>query len=289
MTVTTLGDFEVHTLPSGVSVAYRDRDHSYWKTTDGKKGSGRLTGISTVVSPYDWRPDNLMRWAARINCEGVAVLAAEALSYDDADEMRAMLGFLVTGDAIAQALDNARLSYTHTRDDAADRGTNVHKHGLQALAEGHMVPHIDRLTPLEQGYNKGIMEFWLQHEPRPIVSEAVVCDPDLGVAGRLDLIAETREGIVLFDAKTSGFIPTKHHVQLAGYRHCALTCGLVDRIDKAYVLQVTADGDFDLIESQGSERSFGLAVELYRDAARVQRESNQARKAAAAATEAVAA
>jgi hypothetical protein len=38
----------------------------------GWSGSGRLTGISTVVAPFDWRPDNLMRWVERLTLEGVA-------------------------------------------------------------------------------------------------------------------------------------------------------------------------------------------------------------------------
>lgn len=289
MTVEINGDFEVHTLPSGVTVAYRDRDHAYFRSTDGVKGSGRLTGISTVVGPYDWRPDNLMRWAARINCEGVAALCAEALSYDDPEEMRAMLGFLVSGESITDSLDRARLSYAHAKDAAAGRGTNVHEHALHALANGRPVPDLNALTYEEQGYARGIMAFWHEYEPEPLYAEAVVCDPDLGVAGRLDLIAEVKalNGTVLLDAKTSGFIPNKHHVQLAGYQKCALECELVDGIVGAYVLQVSPDGSYELIACQATEESFDLAVQVYRDAARISRQSNAARKTAA--SEAVAA
>ena len=31
MTVLVERDFQIHTLPSGETLVYRDRDHSYWK------------------------------------------------------------------------------------------------------------------------------------------------------------------------------------------------------------------------------------------------------------------
>ncbi len=284
------GPFEMHTLPSGVTVAYRDSDHSYWRTceqkNDGKwKGTGRLTGISTVVGPFDWRPDNLMRWAARVNCDGIAALAADGLSLDDPDDVRSALWFLQTGELIDQALDDARLSYRHTRDDAATRGTNVHKHALHALATGRPVPDFGELSREEAGYGWGVAAFWHELEPVPLFAEQVVCDPELGVAGRLDLIADVPAlgGPVLIDAKTSGFLPAKHHVQLAGYERCAVASGLVDGLAGAYVLQVTPDGGYELVESMATARSFALAVEVYREAARIQSGSRAARKQGAAA------
>lgn len=282
MTVQTLGDFEVHALPDGTSVAYRDRDHSYWRTTDGAKGSGRLTGISTVVSPFDFRPDNLMKWAARTNGAGIAHLAADGLTLKDADDIRAALSWLESGDAIWQALTDARLLYSDAKDDAADRGTNVHKHALHALASGQPVPAFGEMTDLERGYANGVVKFWLDHEPQPLHAETVVADLDLGVAGRLDLICVSRSlgGVALIDAKTSGFIPNKHHAQLAGYRRCAIRNGLVDEIDATFILQVTPAGGYELIPCTATDRSFELAVELYRDAARIARECGQARKAA---------
>src|SRR5690242_20559111 len=126
-----VGALERHTMPNGIEVYYRDSDHSYWsdvkinpKVPGGFSGTGRLTGISTVVGPFDWRPDNLMRWAARVNGEGVAALASEGLSQDDLEDMRACLQFLTSGDSIWQALSDARLLYDQARDDAAQRGTN---------------------------------------------------------------------------------------------------------------------------------------------------------------------
>lgn len=293
VTAEQVGDAELHTLPSGVQVVYRDRDHSYWAgataLADGSaKCSGRLTGISTVVCPFDWRPDNLMAWAARTNAAGIAALAAEGLSQEDVENMRACLTFLTSGESIEDALTQARLRYADARDDAATRGTNVHKHALHALATGDPVPRRKDLTVEEWGYARGIMAFWHECEPDPFFAEQVVADPELGVAGRFDLICDlTLNGCrqrVVADAKTSGFIPTKHHVQLAGYTHCAEVSGLVPEeghgsLDCALILQVTPEGGYDLVPSEAEREDFTAAIDVYRRAARIQRETNATRKA----------
>lgn len=291
-TVEAIGAFEAHAMPSGVVVYYRDSDHSYWSGVKTARngdvtGTGRLTGVTTVVAPYDWRPDNLMRWAARLNGEGVAALAADGLSLDDAEDMRAALRWLETGESVWSALADARLLYSDARDDAATRGTNVHKHALHALATGAAVPDLGALADAERGYALGVAAFWLDHEPQPICSEQVVGDLKLNVAGRLDMIAtmgagEWRGQTLVVDAKTSTFLPTKHHAQLAGYRGMAVNCGVVPALDGGLILQVDADGGYELVPVTATWRDFVVAVDLYRRAARIGRASNAARKARAA-------
>lgn len=288
--ITAVGDAELHTLPNGSQVVYRDRDHSYWQSASVGAGgvskcSGRLTGVSTVVAPFDWRPDNLMKWSARLNGEGVATLAAEGLSLEEGDDMRAALAFLTSGDSIWQALADAKLLYLQVRDEAADRGTAVHKHALHRLATGARMVDLDALTPEEQGYARGVMGFWHECEPVAKYAEQVVYHPDLGVAGRLDLICDlTWNGVryrdAVVDAKTSGFIPNKHHVQISGYEDCAIESGLLDAPAEAgFILQVTAAGGYELIPVTSTREDFHVAVDLYRRAARIGREAGAARRA----------
>ena len=290
-TVEMVGDAESHTMPDGSVVVYRDRDHSYWTsaTVDGNgasKCSGRLTGVTSVVSPYDWRPDNLMRWAANLNVAGVAALAAEGLSVDDIHDMRACLRWLESGESITAALEMGRLHWTQTRDDAATQGTDVHRYALQALAGGHPVPDLSRFAPDDQGHARGIMAFWLECEPEPLHTEQIVCDLELGVAGRFDLICDlTYNGVrqrALVDAKTtsSGFLPTKHHVQLAGYEHCASRVG-IEPTEVRLILQVFPDGRYVLTPSCATADDFLVAVDLYRREARIKRELNAHRRATA--------
>lgn len=290
------GPFERHEMPNGTEVFYRDSDHAYYQGAQEKKngewsGKGRLTGVSTVVAPYDFRPDRLLNWAARTNGEGVAILAAEGLSQEDPDDMRTALAWLSSADAIWQALTNAELTFNHLRDARAAEGTNVHEHALRALATGRPVPDLSALTPAERGYARGVIAFWHEREPVPTHSEQVVADLDLGVAGRFDLrcdlLWQGERVHAIVDCKTSGFIPTKHHAQLAGYEHCAVRSGF-DPTDIRLILQVDAKGGYELIEAQASAPDFIIAVELYRRAAQISNRDRGAWKERQAALEAAA-
>lgn len=282
-----LGPFEVHQMPSKVTVYYREKDHSYWTETKrrGKEwsGSGRLTGVSTVVGPFDFRPDNLMKYAARRNGDGIAMLAADCLSLEDADDIRSALQWLTSGESIWEALSDAKLLYSDLTDRAAARGTNVHKHGLHALARGETLPALAQLTDEERGYVKGIMRFWRDHNPEPLQAEQVVADMIIGCAGRLDLRAklhgewrgqQLRGAVCLLDAKTSGFIPNKHHVQVAGYDLLADLSGF-GRAERLFILQVTPGGEYELLPVHATDVDFDDAVRVYRRAAAI---GNQARK-----------
>lgn len=290
-----IGPFEEHRLPSGVTVYYRDSDHSYWSGIKGTEekgytGTGRLTGVSTVASPLDFRPDNLMKWAAHLQGHGVSVLAAEGLSLEDVEDMRGALQWLATGDSVWNALEEARLLFSDRRDDAASRGTNVHKHGLHAMAEGRPVPDLSLLTAEEQGFVRGIMAFWHECEPEVLQAEQVIAIPEHGVAGRFDLRARlhgTYRGerlggaVCMVDAKTSGFVPAKHHGQLAGYDLGAITSGFGPS-DRQMILQVDAFGRYELIDGQGTHDDFLDALRVYRASGRINRECGKARRAAAA-------
>jgi hypothetical protein len=269
------GDFERHEMPDGSSVYYRDSNHSYWRDIKPKgktwSGTGRLTGVSTVCAPLDFRPDNLMRWAARLNGEGIAVLAS--------------------ADAIWQALQDSELTFEHVRDKAAARGTNVHKHALHALASGAAVPAFDQLTEEERGYARGIMAFWHECEPEPLQAEQVVWSDRLGIAGRFDLRARLMGSYrgqsllgatCMVDAKTSGFIAAKHHGQLAGYDLLARECGIGES-ERLLILQVGDDGSYELLDSAATHDEFEDALRVYRSAGRIASATRAARARVAAA------
>ena len=280
MTVLVDRDFEVHTLPSGETLAYRDRDHSYWKELVEKPngeqaGKGRLTGVSTVVGPMDWQSDNLMGWAARLDREGVAALAADSFSSSDA---LASLGWLASGESIGIALDGAELSWRQTRDKAATRGTAVHTHALNALASGEPVPAFEQMTGEERGYAEGVTAFWLDHNPKVIAAEAVVADLELGVAGRFDLLAEIDGRIVVLDAKTSKYLSAKFVAQIAGYALLLERSGY-QKPEAGAVLQVREDGSYSLIEMEIVEDDFTMALAVYRRAAEIKKRLRAAEKA----------
>lgn len=280
-------------LPDGNAVFYMDRCskhppgqpnsgcqmcHSYWRCkADGKRGK-RLTGMTTGIKPVDFDPGRLLEWAARTNGIGVAMLASEGLALDDADAMRDALAWLNSADAIWAALEEADLTFDQVRDKAAVRGTNVHELALQALAEGRPVPDFDKMTPEERGYARGVMAFWLDHQPQVLQAEQVVCDSELGVAGRMDLRctlgSEWRLGPGVVDAKT-GYTGPKDHVQIAGYAHCADICGFGGS-DWQAILKLKEDGTYELIPGVASQDDFLAALDLYRRRGRIEREAKKA-------------
>ena len=269
----TAAGFVIHELPSGDTIAYRDRDHSYWRevNTAGAKvtGSGRLTGISTVVAPLDFRPDNLIAWGARTDHAGIAALCAEGLGCDTADEMRAALSFLRDAEGIGEALAGAGLRWQDTRDQAADRGTRAHVLALEALAAGRPVPDFDGIPEDERGYAQAVAGWWLDTEPLPVHSELVVADLELGLAGRLDLVYLDGNGhTVLGDLKTSSYISSKFAAQSALYAYCYEQSGY-GHIDRIELVQARDDGTYRRIDVQCPIEDALAAVECYRASGRV--------------------
>lgn len=268
--VTMFGDLERTTLPSGVEVYYRDSDHSYWRELKERRGgsysgSGRLTGVSTVCGPFDFRPDSLLHWAEKLTLEGI---------------VRGFNGESVPSDpyVLRGLLEQRGLRWEQIRNEAATRGTTVHKEMLHALATGETVPDLASLPEEHRGYGQAVMRWWLRNEPRVLQAEQVVADPDRGFAGRFDLRCEIRGEVVLVDAKTSGFIPTKAHAQLAGYDLGAITSGFGPS-ERWVILQLGADGEPHEISGQATHEDFLNGLAVYRGAGRI---SGAAKKARAA-------
>lgn len=287
MTTLDISPFEEHLLPNGTVVHYKDANHSYWRAVEEKKdgtlkGTGRLTGVSTVTGPFDWDADGLIGWGARLENEGVAQLVARDLAaWDEAgrpDDMGQALTWLANGESITQALRDNKLTWRDVRDQAANRGTNVHKHALNALSEGREVS-FGELTDEERGYAQGVTGFWLDHEPEVIAAEAVVADLDAGVAGRFDLLCRIGGELVMLDAKTSGYLSPKFVVQVSGYAKLAAACGYGDATAGA-VLQVTAEGTYNLIRFDLAPEAFDRALAVYRQAAEIRKVLRAARKEA---------
>lgn len=298
-------DFTDHRAPNGEVCFYRDSDHSYWgeikpkaKTKPDGDWCGvmdsRLAGCSTVASPFDWSPDGLMKWAGEMTVTGVASMITNLLE-SPADPLLASLKQdFADADRLLARMAQLGLRWQDRRDERAEEGTSVHKHALYALAVGDPVPDYEKLTEVEHGYAQGVAEFWLAHSPGVMLAEGVVMDIALGVAGRLDLVCVLRQrcgkpgcpcaGVtlgadaVLIDAKTSGFIPNKHHVQLAGYQHC-YEHGDWGSINHKFILQVGPNGESDLIVAHADADDFRAAVDVYRRGGRIAKAAQADRKA----------
>ena len=264
------GPFEVHTLPNGDMVFYRDKDHAYFRDIKHQKngewvGRGRLLGVSTVVATYSWKADHLMRWAARLERAGIAQLASLGLTCDDAEDMWNELSWLRDERTIWDALKQAQLTWEDQRNLAGNRGTRVHKFALQTLAEGGRMPDWKEMTEEDKAYARGVVSWWLDTNPQPVAAEHVVADLDMGIAGRLDLIARIGQETVLVDAKTGRYLGATAAVQQAGYRYLAEASGL-GVVDRAILLKVDEQGGYLPVEADADFEDFEAAVHVYRRA-----------------------
>lgn len=270
------GPFTRYTFPSGDVVAFKEETHAYYADCkqQTKKGevvwtgtNPRFTGVSTVVKPFDYSPDQLMRWAANLDHEGIArVFGGRELPGDPA--------------AIRSALFAAEATWQQYRDAKADTGKAAHSKIIHQLALGQE-PDLGVLLPHERGFGQAFYRWVVARDPEFLHAEQVVCSAANKVAGTLDLRVrmnstiglDHREGIVLVDAKARGFIPASSLGQVAGYDKCVADCGLGEPADHLLILKLREDGDFeeiwvdDGLPPEERHANFMAGVRVYRQAA----------------------
>lgn len=263
---------ELIELPNGSRCYWVEDGHAYYRCKpDGNRGQ-RLTGVSTVCAPLDFRPDALLRWVERLTLEGVS---------------RGFGGQEVPGDphVLRQRLGGLGLNWEAIRDAASERGTNVHVQMLEALATGGEIPDLSTMPIEQRGYGQAVMKWWLDRSPEPLQWEQVVLDEENGYAGRFDLrcTMTTPFGpeIQLWDLKTSGFISTKAHAQVAGYDLGARASG-IGPSEALWILQVHEDGTYTEIPAQADHADFLAALDVYRRSGRISGAATRARKQAEA-------
>lgn len=285
-TTEELGPFTRTIFPDGTSVVFRESNHSYWSDCKSKTAKGeqvwsgtapRLAGVSTVVSPYDFRPDSLMKWAAELDHVGVArVFGGRECPSDPAD--------------IRSALWANKVTWQQARDEKADTGKAAHEKVLHQLALGNE-PDLNVLLPHERGFGQAIYRWVVDREPEFIHAEQVVASLDNGVAGTLDLRVrlnnsriglDIRDGIAVIDAKARGFIPASSLAQVAGYDKCVVDCGLGEPADHLMILKLLDDGtyreiwvDQDKTPEQRHE-GFLAGLRVYRQAAEYMKQTQAA-------------
>lgn len=257
------------TLPSGESLFYFDADHSYWRVNPHGARGRRLTGVTTVCKTLDHDPSRLLSWAARTQLIGVVEL------WRSEPDWR---GWLDSPEQMWEALENAKLTFEDVRNRAAARGTTVHRDVFEALCRGEEYD-LDSLSFDERLAAEGVLRFWADEEPEPILVEQIVYSERLGVAGRLDFYGriKSRDGVGLLDLKTGGFLSAAAHAQVGGGYPLLVSESGWDAPEWAAMLQV-ADGGYSLVEAEGTPASFETAVACYREAGRINGAAIKARK-----------
>jgi ribosome-associated translation inhibitor RaiA len=179
-----------------VTIQRIDRGRNHWYKIDGQKADG----VTTLIGDGT-RKKALEAWGIR----SVAEYAAEHL---DLLNQMAPMG----REAIVSALKQS--PYTD-RDQAANRGTEVHKlaeeliHGREVEVPPELAGHVDSYVRY--------LDDW---QPEPILVEATVAHRRWNYAGTLDSVYRLPDGrVVIADVKTSrSGIFAEAALQLAAYR-----------------------------------------------------------------------
>lgn len=227
----------------GVEVKEHKNYHEY--RIDGE----RVVGVTTALKGIP-KEGVLVGWAAKLVATHVA---------DNIGEVAKMLesgGKWPTVDFL-KALPNQR------RDDAAIRGTEVHK-----LAERYIQGEEVEVPEHLQSYVNGYVRFIEDFNPTSIHEELVVASRTHGYAGRLDSIQDIPGlGRCLVDYKTSNGIYGQTALQVAAYRYAEVYLDGFDadgnaiehpmiEVEKTYVLHIQPD-EYTLLPLAADVVAFG--------------------------------
>lgn len=304
-----IGRFEQFTLPDG-SVVYKEvrgGNHFYWgeiKENRSAKGGysaikdSLIPGASGIAKYLDPESDPLMYWATRLERNGIAELASQALAAD------ADLTWLGDERSIKDALEEAKLLWANVRNKRADEGTSVHEEITFALATGGEVPSLSALTDEARGYGQAKLAWWRDRAPEPLAAEQVTVCHSRKFGGTFDLLANLRldsPGLpplpeyyfeleqradlepvarVLIDDKTREKPRTykSDHVQLAGYEVANRECG-IGASDLRLIVVLLPDGTYHEVWGEGTEADFNSALLASQSGKHLDKRMKQAEKA----------
>jgi len=237
---------------------------------DGEKVS--LDRVTTVLGVID-KPQ-LVRWAEARGAEG----AFRAIAQGDLSLQSPAEDAVETVRALGLGADAAKQK-------GADRGLDIHG-ALEHWCEHGDLPLGGDLDPETRPYMRGLAAFLLKYNPVPVYSERIVCHPELGYAGRLDLWCEIDGLTAIIDPKTNAKAATydTHHLQLAGYR-LAEEFVTGQRPTQALVVGIGPDGNFDAVPCAAEDEDFVAVLDLFRRMKRIRQPltAAQRRKALGAA------
>ena len=152
----------------------------------------------------------------------------------------------IYGDVVQSVLDNA-----------ADRGTRVHK-ATQMIDVVHEVECDEDIVPYVQAY----VQFLKEHKPKWELIERSMYNPELMYGMTID-----RYGIVdgkktLVDIKTSSSTQkVLHGAQLSLYRMGLVANGF--EVERSFILKLTKDGEYKIVESEQDDEVAIACVTLH--------------------------
>lgn len=230
---------------------------------DGERES--LDRVTTILGVLD--KGALTRWAEARGAEGAfrAILQGDlSLESPPEDAIETVRALGLGADAAKQR--------------GADRGLDIHA-ALEYWVEHGDLPPAGELVMDARPYLQGLAKWLVKADPTPIRSEQVVCHPEHGYAGRLDLWCEIGGLTAIVDPKTNEKCVTydSHHLQVAGYR-LAEEFITGERATQAFVLALGPGGLFDAVPCSAEDEDFLAVLDVYRRMKRIRQPLTPARR-----------
>jgi hypothetical protein len=233
-----------------------------------------VTSVSTYLDVLE--KGGLSWWGMKVGISGT-------LAWAKGDDLEIGAPDL-DGPEVAKIVDRLkehRLTVNHVKSKAADRGTDVHK-ALELYAETGTLPDPKFYPESQEGYVRGLVSFLLDSNLRVTHSEVMVASLDSdGFAGRFDVVGQVDGNVAvrcypkkaskyekvkfssgIVDLKTSKGVYPSYKIQTAAYAAGFQQCGYGE-IDAQYVLRVTADGKYELVESTATYKDFVAVMDAY--------------------------
>lgn len=195
----------------------------------------RLPSVTTLLDTICPKP-GIPPWSEARGIEGTVEAIRRGLidPYDEASAAMAV-----------DVVRANRLGADRAKDDAAQRGLNIHALLEQYLRTGEPPNPADHQVE-HWGYIRALTRWLLKYDPEPVAIEQLVAHPEDGYAGRLDLRARVGGRLITYDAKTQercGIYSTAH-LQVNLYERAAIHCG-DEPADGLVVVVFAADGEYD--------------------------------------------
>lgn len=229
-----------------------------------------VPSVSQVVGVID-KSGPLQWYAARVTREGIIQMLNDKRRIPR-DERQ-----------LHYAMRKYGLSYQDATSDAAERGTAIHAI-LEGWIESQAWPNPLDYPGEWRGYISGLAKFLRECEPEFRESELIVGSERHGFAGRRDTVAYctkgkgklTRSGRGLLDLKTSKAIyPVSMYAQVEGYDLGGIETG-EDPTDYRAIVQVSAEGDYEIGYSTATHDTFLAYLAAFREAREVERKAKEA-------------
>lgn len=267
--------------PSGVEIRYGVKPKRCYQVR--KTARSKWIDVPSVTTVLDClSKGGLTVWGQRVGIQGVLSLFADGLiqAAQTAEGVRLACsdpaGLVVADVPRVEALMKAaKLTVSHVRDAAGDRGQNVHD-AFEAWAEEGIQPDPSLFPEHEQGYVEGLRKFIQESGAVAVANEVMVGSVKHGYAGRYDVDIQYPEdveivvhhtpvrgakrellkaGIYTDDLKTSANVYSSHFKQLAAYAEARIECGYPPTSGQG-VIHVDANGNYKRVTSPATFKHF---------------------------------